>query len=604
MKKCFIYHRVSSEQQLFGTGIERQEQTLSAYVQQNNLCADMDELEPVVIADHGVSAFKGLNMSEGNLGKWMTQVKDGMWDGSILVLESIDRFSRMNPFTVMGYLSELDKHNITIYDVSLGVRINRANSAMLPIVTMSAQRAYEESKLKSDRIRDGWKRKRTNAFNNGTIVTNKRPKWIDVVDNKYVLNDKAKVVKEIFRLYQSGIGCPTIAKILQDMGDEWQFDRPWRSEAVHKVLRNRRVTGIIFISEIIRNYESTENPVDQKRYEMEVYPPVINVDEFELVQKILASRRPDAGRIRSRKVDDDNQQLVKSNIFSGIFRCGRCGEPMFHNIVVTKRNPKNSEPKKEKYRYIRCLAERDNLCDNKALRYETVERFIIEHIKQLDFAKIIKPQDINPEVELVRLKIEEEKKHIREYEVGIERLKSAGKRIPFDTLVELEESNDRLKGLLQRQSTFNELHIDTDVLKNVDPALVYDVDNIEIRSRMEMEIAKLIDTITLDRDGKRYTITINYRNVDVLKYVLIIEARKEPVFISGVLIEKVGDTVLYQTPSFTLSGGDGTMPQFKSINEEPLSVIDYTLLMNYLASIEGAEAEEIWMRYNFNNLFS
>ncbi|HCR1848133.1 TPA: recombinase family protein, partial [Enterobacter roggenkampii] len=103
MKKCFIYHRVSSELQLSGTGIERQEQNLNAYIERINLLAEMDDPEATIISDQGISAFKGLNMSEGELGRWMDQVRAGMWDDSHLVLESIDRFSRQNPFQVVGY---------------------------------------------------------------------------------------------------------------------------------------------------------------------------------------------------------------------------------------------------------------------------------------------------------------------------------------------------------------------------------------------------------------------------------------------------------------------------------------------------------------------
>lgn len=172
----------------------------------------------------------------------------------------------MNPFTVVGYLNALIEHGIQIHDVNMKVVISRSNSMMLPMVMMNAQRAYDESKYKSIRIRAGWAAKRKSAFNNGHIVTKKCPKWIDVVDNQYVLNDKAKIVREIFRLYQSGIGCPTIAKLLREKGDDWKMEptREWRGEAVHKILRNKRVTGTIFISEIIRDYDKHNEPVTQK----------------------------------------------------------------------------------------------------------------------------------------------------------------------------------------------------------------------------------------------------------------------------------------------------------------------------------------------------
>ncbi|WP_142910580.1 recombinase family protein, partial [Klebsiella pneumoniae] len=82
-------------------------------------------------------------------------------------------------------------------------------------------------------------------------------------------------------LYQTGMGCPTIAKQLQRKeGKQYKFNRPWTGELVHKILTNRRVTGKIFISEIIRNHDDIENPVTQKKYDMDVYPVVINEEEF------------------------------------------------------------------------------------------------------------------------------------------------------------------------------------------------------------------------------------------------------------------------------------------------------------------------------------
>lgn len=48
------------------------------------ICSEMDDPIPVVLSDQGVSAFKGLNISEGELGAWMEEVRKGMWDSDIL----------------------------------------------------------------------------------------------------------------------------------------------------------------------------------------------------------------------------------------------------------------------------------------------------------------------------------------------------------------------------------------------------------------------------------------------------------------------------------------------------------------------------------------
>lgn len=614
MRKCFIYHRVSSENQLAGAGIQRQADNLQAYVERMNLLADMDEPEATIISDEGVSAFKGKarkaskgvkavkggNLDEGELGRWMEQVRAGMWDGSALVLESIDRFSRQNPFTVVAYLSEIVNRNITIHDVTLNMLINRSNSAMLPIVTMSSQRAYEESLVKSKRIRDGWRRKRESALNHGTIVTNKRPRWIDVEDSKYILNEKVSIVREIFRLYQTGIGTPTIAKVLNAKGDEWLFDgKQWRGEAVHKILKNKRVTGTIFISETMR--DSTGDLLEPKTYEVDIYPQAITTEEFNLVQQLLKTRRPNNGRISTSK---DSDELKKSNIFNSVCRCARCGEAMYHNVVLANRDSKKNGKFTEEYRYIRCIGERDGFCDNKALRYEVVEQFVIEHIKGMDFTQILKPNEINPEIELIRELIEVEKAHILEYELGIEGLENQGLKVPFKAYKELEDSRDKLKELEERQSTFAEVQVDTDYLKTIDPSVLFDQTNIEVRSRIERELSKVIDTIQLYRTGKHYVITLKYRNVDVLKHVLFVEAKKVPVLVSGVAIERMGSTVTYSTPSFSIAMVDGDSPRLINIEGEPLSIIDYSLLLNYVDAVDRNDAVGVWMRNQFNFLTS
>ena len=603
MKKVFVYHRVSSDQQLDGSGIARQAELLESYLERTGICAEMDDPAPVVLSDQGVSAFKGLNISEGELGAWMEQVRNGMWDSSILVVESIDRFSRQNPFDVMGYINALMAHNVAIHDVMANIVISRSNSKDLPFVMMNAQRAYDESKYKSDRIRKGWAKKREQAFNEGTVVTNKRPKWIEVENDKYVLNHKAAVVKEIFALYQTGLGCPSIAKQLQKKeGEQYKFNRPWTGELVHKILTNRRVTGKIFISEIIRNHDDIDNPITQKKYDKDVYPVVINEDEFELVQELLKSRRPNAGRITVKK-DGQEEVFIKSNLFSGIARCTECGGPMYHNVVRAKRTPKKSDPKIEEYRYIRCLNERDGLCENKAMAYETVERFVVEHLLGMDLNTVIKEQEFNPEIEVIRIQIDQLKDQITNYENGIERRKSAGKAVSFEMREELDDAKLELEQLLARQASLATVHVDVPVLQDVNVTELYDIKNVDIRTRYENELNKIVSNVLLKRNGNFYTVDIIYKQNELKRHVLFTEnKKKEQKLISEVIIEDVDSAKFYYTPSFVISVKDGEI-RFKQTNED-ISIIDYSLLLNYVDGIDGADMVAVWMRHNSNFLFT
>jgi DNA invertase Pin-like site-specific DNA recombinase len=47
------------------------------------------------LADLGVSAYRGKNIKEGRLGAFLEMIKDKkIEEGSVLIVESLDRFSR------------------------------------------------------------------------------------------------------------------------------------------------------------------------------------------------------------------------------------------------------------------------------------------------------------------------------------------------------------------------------------------------------------------------------------------------------------------------------------------------------------------------------
>lgn len=598
MKRCFVYHRVSSEQQIDGSGIKRQAELLEQYITSRGILDQMDDQNPVILADPGLSAWKGHNITHGELGQWMEQVASGMWDNSVLIVENLDRFSRQNPFQVLGYINSLVEHGISIHDVNMNMIINHQNSVMLPMVIMNAQRAYDESKYKSMRIGAGWRKKRLAAIDAGTIITRKTPNWIDVVEDRYVLNDKARIVQEVFKLYLEGLGSPTIARHMTALGDDWRMapGREWRAEVVHKLLTNKRVTGTIFLTEIVRDYNDYKNESTTNETEVDVYPAVISKEEFEIVQAMLKSKNK--GRIRTKK---ESTEFRKNFMFGNICKCARCNGNMYNNTVVSKRNPVKSEPKIEEYRYVRCLNERDNLCDNKAVRYEMLELYLIEHVKMLNLAEIITPVAVDPQMELVRVRIDEEKQHISEYEEGIKKRKEAGRKVSFEMMDELEEAQERLKKLEESVHHIEDTVVDYELLEDFNPSELYDVTNIELRSRIERELLKVLDTVTLYREGNNVTVTIKYKNNLVLKHVLILNISKRHHMVSNISIQEASGAVTFTTPSFALVVNDG-LPRVVQSVTEPMNIIDWSLLLNYIDAEYDATA--IWMRHNFNFLFS
>src|SRR5580693_3764849 len=91
---AYSYVRMSSPEQLKGHSRRRQVQITRDLATKYNLdLADENELQ-----DLGVSAYRGANVREGALGRFLEAVKGNQVPkGSYLLLESLDRFSRQKP---------------------------------------------------------------------------------------------------------------------------------------------------------------------------------------------------------------------------------------------------------------------------------------------------------------------------------------------------------------------------------------------------------------------------------------------------------------------------------------------------------------------------
>src|ERR1700675_2018685 len=88
-QKAIAYLRFSSEVQKDGSSIERQTRTIDSYILRNGL----DRVD--TFTDEGFSASKGHHLSFGKLGAVLADVDAGKYRGFALVIEKMDRFSRL-----------------------------------------------------------------------------------------------------------------------------------------------------------------------------------------------------------------------------------------------------------------------------------------------------------------------------------------------------------------------------------------------------------------------------------------------------------------------------------------------------------------------------
>ena len=127
-RKAFSYVRMSTPQQLKGDSLRRQIEASEQYARDNDL--DLQPLTP----DEGVSAFRGDNKHVGALNDFLNAVRAGCVPrGSVLIVESLDRLSREDPYKAFGLMGSIVNAGIDIVTLSDRQTYSAAESKKTPV---------------------------------------------------------------------------------------------------------------------------------------------------------------------------------------------------------------------------------------------------------------------------------------------------------------------------------------------------------------------------------------------------------------------------------------------------------------------------------------
>lgn len=235
---------MSTDIQLRGDSLRRQQQSSRAYAEQNGL----ELAEDFKLEDIGVSAFKGANVSSGDLGKFLTLVRAGeIARGSYLLVESLDRISRQQVLDSIPVFFDIIKSGINVATLADGhlYRAGETNFGDIMYSVMVLSRAYEESKTKSMRVGEAWRNKRNKASEKK--LTKVAPAWLTLREDRStfdLIEGRADVVRQIFGLADAGHGSFVIARRLNESGvPTFTKSNGWHESYVTKILNNRAVLG-------------------------------------------------------------------------------------------------------------------------------------------------------------------------------------------------------------------------------------------------------------------------------------------------------------------------------------------------------------------------
>ncbi|HEU0078229.1 MAG TPA: recombinase family protein [Longimicrobiaceae bacterium] len=377
--RAYSYTRFSSPEQAAGDSFRRQTSLAQKYALERGL--DLDDR--LTFHDLGVSAFRGANAATGRLAAFLEAVRGGLVEpGSYLLVESLDRISRQTARTALRVLEQLVDEGVTVVTLSDGReytadRLDNDPTALL-LSLLVFIRANEESATKARRLRSVWEAKRATAT--ARPLTGMCPGWLEL-DRRagafVVREDRAEVVRRIFRDTLAGSGRNTIAKRLNEEGvPPFGKAARWHDTYVAKILESEAVVGIFEPHRVEHaDGKRVRTPTGEKV--PGYFPPVVDAETFAAVRELARARAARRGKGRGRYAGPRGRHAAEPvrNLFGGLLICGRCGG------TVTRQN-KGRPPKGAEY--LVCVAAKTGAgCKYEAIRYDAAERYFLARAAEL-----------------------------------------------------------------------------------------------------------------------------------------------------------------------------------------------------------------------------
>ncbi|EPO0039296.1 recombinase family protein [Vibrio harveyi] len=309
---CYIYSRVSLEVQADGTGLDRQK----------SLALDWLSKHPEYhleqsLSDDGRSAYKGHNLSSGALGEFIVRCERGeIPENSLLLVEAIDRISRRSVDEQRELWRKLKELRINIAVAKFGDKVfkwdDKFELGYDIQLTVMMDLAHQESKQKAERIKAAHER------NFGVTKSKSCPAWLELSSDKtryIVIEEKANIVKTIFKMKLDGMGADSIVRALRKQEIKTTSGRWFNVGTVRKYLKNERVMGWLRKSTVVYTDDGRTERHPTNRVIKDYYPEIVSEDEFNAVQMSF------------KKMTSGKRSKI-ANPLRGLMECPKCGRVM------------------------------------------------------------------------------------------------------------------------------------------------------------------------------------------------------------------------------------------------------------------------------------
>ncbi|MBY5417661.1 recombinase family protein [Rhizobium leguminosarum] len=362
-RKAYSYIRFSTPDQIKGDSARRQISMAESYAAKHGLALD----DSLSLKDFGVSAFRGQNAKTGALNFFLEHVRSGdVPEGSILLIEALDRLSRQTPLDALDTLRDIMREGVTVITLDnetvYTTETLSGNFTQLIVTLMLFSRANEESATKARRLKEAWEGKRLKAAT--TPLTAICPAWLKLNDQRTtyeVIPDRADTIRRIFTMCLDGLGQHTIAaRLITDGTPTFGRSEMWHRSYVKKLLENPAVIGRFTPHTLtIVDGRKVRTPLDPVE---EYFPAIVDAEVFEKVAAMVSRRGMNlpAGNTGA---------ATTANVLAGLARCPTCGATMTR---VNKGGRKGGKP------YLVCTKAKVGAgCRYKQVKLEAIEEAVV-----------------------------------------------------------------------------------------------------------------------------------------------------------------------------------------------------------------------------------
>jgi len=304
-KRVAAYVRVSCEKQTMRHSLSAQVSYYSAWIQRR-----IDWAFAGVYADDPISGTKDNRVEFQRL---LADCRAGKID--MIITKSISRFAR-NTLVTLAILRELKELEVNVFFERENIHSISGEGELL--LSLLASFAQEESRSVSENCK--WRIRKW--FQQGRPNTGHMLGYRLKAGKLHIVSEEAKVVRQIFADYLSGMGRQAIVKKLNAEGIPTKMGGAWMESTIDKILHNEKYAGDLVLQKtFVKDHITKKKCINRgelpKYHIQSSHEAIIPRETFRRVQQEIAKR---AAKYQPRP------QTPIEYPFSSLIICEKCGK--------------------------------------------------------------------------------------------------------------------------------------------------------------------------------------------------------------------------------------------------------------------------------------